>query len=151
MRIIDAFLAEKGSKTAIRQAIELVKPFFFGVCSERIELEANKLLQAFSTQESGAIALEQYLFHRAHPGKLQGHRVFQDLVNYHEDRDRLQYLEKAAPEKSAQFGYRQLLASLGSGPDAVDPSLSLAEKEEAMTKNAREQIKVANDFVAWNN
>lgn len=98
MRIIDAFLAEKGSKAAIRQAIELVKPFFFGICSERIELEATKLLRAFSAQECGAPALEQYLFHRAHPGKLQGHRAYQDLLSQHDDRDRLQYLEKTTPE-----------------------------------------------------
>ena len=138
MRIIDTFLAEEGSKRAIRQAIELVKPFFFSVCSERIELEATKLLEAFSAQDSGALALEQYLFHRAHPGKLQGHRAYQDLVNHHVDRDRLQYLDQANPEKSTQFGYRQLLASLGSGLDSEDPSLSLAEKEDAVTERTRE-------------
>lgn len=133
MRIIDAFLAEQGSKAAIRQAIELVKPFFFGICSERIELEATKLLRAFSAQECGAPALEQYLFHRAHPGKIQGHQTYQDLLNYHEDTDRLRYLEKTAPEKSSRFGYSQLLATLGSDLHSADPSLSLADKEEAMT------------------
>ena len=47
LRIIDSFLSENNSKRLIKQAIELVKPFFFNICVERMESEAGKLLRAF--------------------------------------------------------------------------------------------------------
>lgn len=46
----------------IKKAIDLVKPFFITVCSERMDSETQKLLHAFKADTTTQKALEFYLF-----------------------------------------------------------------------------------------
>ena len=52
LRFVDSFLAEKTNKDAIGKCIEQVKPFFFQLVNERLELESNKLLKGLKSNEN---------------------------------------------------------------------------------------------------
>ena len=147
LRIIDSFLAKQSGQDALKEAITIVKPFFFAVFEERLQREAGLVLASFGTSENSSMVLEHYLYNELHPGRLQESEALQKLEHYHGERDRVAYLERSDPTNRPEFAYRELLSMLGVSSDSANPSLSLAEREEKLTEDTRNQLKGARDWI----
>ena len=68
LRILDTFLNEKNSEQLIKDAIKLVKPFFFNnVLRERLDQEAARIFEAFKAEASTNDVLNFYIFNLWYP------------------------------------------------------------------------------------
>jgi hypothetical protein len=130
LRIIDNFLSEKENKANLKAAIRLVKPFFFAICSERLESEAARILEGFRISENANQALEQFLFLKHYSGNLSDDQALQRYLAHHPMRDKLELQDKQRPESSAKQARRDLLDVLGIGIDSNDTSVSLDDREK---------------------
>jgi len=121
-------------------AIKVVKPFFLAACSDKLEQEAARVIDGFRGAQTSTAALEYYLLSGVLPGGLNKSEVLQKLHSYHEEEDKLAYLEKAYPTISSSFNHRELLGLVGAGLDSADESLSIEEREKLMEARTRESV-----------
>jgi len=71
LKLVDDFLSDKTGKTTLKAAVDIVKPFFFAICQEKLDEEASKVLSGFNADQGGSReVLEYYLFSTSHPGEL---------------------------------------------------------------------------------
>jgi hypothetical protein len=62
LRIIDAYLSEANSENLIKEAIRVVKPFYFYILNDALERESSKVLHAFKAETTGSEVLFYYMF-----------------------------------------------------------------------------------------
>lgn len=149
LRIIDNFLSEKENKAHLKAAIRLIKPFFFAICSERLESEAARILGGFRISENANRALEQFLFFKHYGGNLRENQALQRYLTRHPMRHKLELLDQQRPESSAKQARRDLLDVLGIGIDSNDASVSLDDREKKMTENVRQHQRKHSRFISY--
>jgi len=126
LKLVDDFLSDKAGKSTLKAAVEIVKPFFFGICQEKLDEEASKVLSGFNADEGGSReVLEYYLFSTSHPGELKNNAALEKLSPSHALGAQMNFLERAAGEDGLAFQNRMLLQDLGQHLDTADPKASI--------------------------
>jgi hypothetical protein len=111
--MLDTFLNEANSEALIKDAIKLVKPFFFiNVLKERLEQESAKVFQAFKAEGTTNDVLHYYLFNLWYP-EARHHSVTQRMLHFNENRDREMYFESVFPDQSRAYAYKRYVSMLG--------------------------------------
>ena len=54
LKLVDDFLSDKTGKTTLKAAVDIVKPFFFAICQEKLDEEASKVLSGFNADQGGS-------------------------------------------------------------------------------------------------
>jgi hypothetical protein len=81
----------------IKDAIKLVKPFFFNnVLRERLDQEASRLFEAFKAEASTNEVLNFYIYNLWYP-EARNSPIVQRMQNFVEERDKEKYLEGLFP------------------------------------------------------
>jgi hypothetical protein len=83
LTVVDSFLAEKGSKKVLKQAINFVKPFFLSMTDDLLKERARSILHGFNSSDNSFNVLEHYLLHRDYPDILDS-GIIDKVMNYHE-------------------------------------------------------------------
>jgi hypothetical protein len=52
LKMIDSYLADKNGKRVLKATVEFVKPFFLQVYQEKLEQEANRVLEMFDAEDT---------------------------------------------------------------------------------------------------
>lgn len=138
LKLVDDFLADKVGQATLKAAVEVVKPFFFGICQEKLDEEAGKVLRGFFAEEGGSKeVLEYYLFSTAHPGELQNNATLEKLRPTHYLTEQMHYLQRDVGGESLSHQYRMLLQDLGQHIDTAGPEASVAKRIEEIMANSR--------------
>ena len=131
LRILDAYLNEQNSEVLIKDAINIAKPFFFNnVIGERLEEEARKVFDAFKSESTGDDVLHYYIFSLWYPEARQMN-TFRRMQSFHEERDKLGYLESLFPDKSRNYAMRNYISLMGQDVQATTP-----QELESATRSA---------------
>ena len=62
LRMIDSYLADKNASAVLKEALDIVKPFFLESFRQRLLDEADKCFEHFHHQDNHYHALYHYLF-----------------------------------------------------------------------------------------
>lgn len=81
--MVDSFLAEKGSKLVLKQAINFVKPFFLSMTDDLLKEHALQILDGFNSLDNSFNVLEHFMIHRECPHILES-GLIDKVMNYHE-------------------------------------------------------------------
>ena len=88
LRMIDSFLAQESGTSVLKQAVSVVKPFFFALVDERLEHETQRVLGGFGLEYSANRDLHHYVFNMRYPGLLHENKGLKKLNRYHVARER---------------------------------------------------------------
>ena len=67
LNIIDAYLSEKNNESLIKEAIHMVKPYFFPMISDYLTNESSKVMKAFKADITAKDVLFFYMFNENCP------------------------------------------------------------------------------------
>lgn len=138
LKLVDGFLADKAGEATLKAAVEVVKPFFFGIVKEKLDEETGKVLAGFNADEGGSReVLEWYLFSKANPGVFESNPVLDKLRPSHARREQMHYLQSAAEDASLAATYRGLLQDLGRNLDTASPTASIKERIAKIMENQK--------------
>ena len=139
LKLVDDFLADKTGKATLKAAVEIVKPFFFAICQEKLDEEAGKVLDGFFAGEGGSReVLEYYLFSTSHPGELRNNATLLKLRPSDTLEQQMQRAEQGAEgEARLAFQYRMLLQDLGQHLDTAGPEASVQKRIRSIMHNSK--------------
>lgn len=134
LRILDAFLSEKNSEALVKDAIRIVKPYFFAnTLGPRLEQEARKVFDGFKAENTANDVLMYYMMNQQHPEFRHAHAT-QRLQSFNEDRDRTAYLEALFPDQSRRYALKRHIALMGSTSQPDSPAITNAAELEKVTR-----------------
>ncbi len=97
----------------VKDAINLVKPFFFNnVLRERLDQESARVFEAFKAEASTNDVLHFYIFNLWYP-EARSSTATQRVLNFVEERDRERYFEAVFPHQSKAFAIKRHISMLG--------------------------------------
>lgn len=102
---------------------------------EKLDEEANRVLEGFKIHNMFGEYLQTYYIQRSHP-ELFHSKFFTYINSFHAERERLKYLDAAYPEISTNYKLKLLLSKLGELQADKNSSLEAQESELAAVVNS---------------
>lgn len=99
LNLIDDVLIKKTSQNAIQNAIEVVKPYFLNMVTQRLNEESVRLLTGFRFQENKMDTLTHFMAFSAYPDMLNAPAVLK-INTYHPYRQALIDQDREHPLES---------------------------------------------------
>jgi hypothetical protein len=84
-------LSEANNEKVIKEAFEIVKPYYFSMIQRRVAEETRKVHDAFKIESTQHAVLFYYLFNTQH-AEIRTAPIIQRLQTFNENRDKDQYL-----------------------------------------------------------
>lgn len=115
--MIDQHLAQKNGEALVKDAFELVTPFFVKMMQTRLNQEVSDLLSEFQYEKNKGDILVFYFMSKSFPN-IKKNAALKKFMTYSLEQDIYDQAIKRFPYMTERFQRRELLAMLG-GEDII--------------------------------
>ena len=108
--MIDTYLADENAKTTIKEALDLIKPFYMSQMKNMMDEKADSLVNELVIPETHGIVMNYFYMHKFYPD-FSSSPIFEKMMGYNKKADNLRLAYEAMPELNPRTKRRELLAT----------------------------------------